>query len=489
MKLLAVGASLLLTGCAIGPNYLRPEVPAPAKWAASESRGTNPGVSLEVDQWWQSFQDAELDSLIHRAVAANYDLAGATARVEEARAAVGVARSSFSPQINAGASASRVRQTGVGLVPQSGAPTAVSFPYETGEFSGNVSMSWELDLFGRIRRGVEAARDDLAGAEQDRRNVLVVLLGDVGRSYTNLRGDQLRLAIVQKNITIAADTLGLTRERVKGGLATERDAAQAAAQLEAVRAQVPSIRTNIQLSIHQLGVLLGEQPGALEEELATQAPIPPIPPGVPTGIPSDLLQRRPDIQRAEARLAAETARVGVAKADYFPRVNLLGNAGRGSTSLQDLSLSLGNFFSVGPSVSVPVFTAGKIRSNIAMQSARVEEALAAYRAAILAAFEETENALVSFGNEQDRRDRLTATVQADQTAFELADVQYRAGLTDFLTVLDAQRELYANQDLLAQSQTQVTGNLISLYKALGGGWSISPVAPPASAGNLKKEPR
>jgi len=287
----------------------------------------------------------------------------------------------------------------------------------------------------------------------------------------------LRLEIARKNIAIAEDTLELTRQLVRAGQATERDAAQAEAQLEVVRAQVPTIATNIQLSIHRLGVLLGEQPGALEEELTAKAPIPPIPPQVPTGVPSDLLQRRPDIQRAEAQLAAATARVGEAKADYFPRFTLLGNAGREATQLHDLTLGLANFFSVGPSVSVPVFTGGKIRSNVAIQDARVKEALAAYHTAILTAFEETENALVSFSNEQDRRDRIGATVEADQEAFDLANVQYRAGLTDFLTVLDAEREMYANQDLLAQSQTQVTTNLIALYKALGGGWSISSETP------------
>jgi NodT family efflux transporter outer membrane factor (OMF) lipoprotein len=471
--LITIALSVALAGCAVGPNYRRPTIAAPTQWNAAAARGTKSGAPVDVDQWWQSFHDAELDSLIRRAVAANYDLAQATARVEEARAAVGQARSNYNPQINANTSATRDRQVGVGLVPSSGRVSPVLFPYETTKYSGDLSLSWELDLFGRIRRGVEAAKDDLAAYEQDRRNVIVALLGDVGRYYANLRGDQLRLEIAEKNIAIAMDTRDLTRDLARAGQATERDAAQAEAQLEVVCAQVPVINTNIQMSIHRLGVLLGEMPGALEEELATKGPIPPAPPEVPTGVPSDLLKRRPDIQRAEAQLAAATARVGEAKADYFPRFTLSGNAGREAQQLHDLTLGLGNFFSVGPAVSVPVFTGGKIRSNVAVQDARVKEALAAYHSAILNAFEETENALVSFGNEQDRRDRLSATIAADQDAFELTSVQYRAGLSDFLTVLDAQRELYANQDLLAQSQTQVTSSLIGLYKALGGGWSVS----------------
>jgi NodT family efflux transporter outer membrane factor (OMF) lipoprotein len=474
MKIPMAIFSLALTSCAVGPNYHRPLVPSAPQWTEAHARGTAPGVEAETDLWWQSFHDAELDSLIHRSVAANYDLARAAARVEEARAARGFVRSNASPQISAGVSASRDRQTGVGLSPGPGGVAARRFSYEASDYRGELSLSWELDLFGRIRRGVEAATADLAASEQDRRNVLVTLLGDVGRYYADLRGYQLRLAIAEKNIAIAEDTLELTRQRVKGGQATERDVAQAEAQLESSRAQTPGLNTSIQLAIHRLGVLLGQQPGALEKELAASAPLPPAPPSVPTGVPSDLLRRRPDIQRAEAQVAAATARVGEAKADYFPKFTLLGAVGRQATQLHDLSLGLGSFFSVGPTVSAPVFTGGRIRSNIAVQEARVREAVANYQATILTALEETENSLVAYGNEQDRRDRLEATVRASETAFELANVQYRAGLTDFLTVLDAQRELYANRDLLAQSQTQVTTSLIALYRALGGGWSIAP---------------
>lgn len=481
MRVLATAiATLSLTACTVGPNYRRPLVVTPPQWAASQARGTQ-SVTIDADRWWQSFQDAELDSLIQRAVAANYDLALATARVEEARGSLGVVRASLSPQVNAGASVTRDRQVGAGLLQQPGGVSVRQFPFEANDFQGDASLSWELDLFGRIRRSTEAARADVLASEEDRRNVLVALLGDVGRYYANLRGNQLRLEIAEKNIAIAVDTVDLTRQRVKAGLATDRDVAQAEAQFEAVRAQVPAIDTSIQLSVHRLGVLLGEQPGAIAE-LVKHAPIPEVHRPVPTGLPSDLLERRPDIRRAEAQLAAATARVGEARADYFPRFTLLGAVGRQATQLHDLTLGLGNYFSFGPSVSLPVFTGGRIRSNVAIQDARVKEALAAYHAAILTAFEETENALVSFGNEQDRRDRLAATVHADETAFELANVQYTAGLTDFLTVLDAQREMYANQDLLAQSQTQVATNLIGLYKALGGGWTVSQSGQASSTG-------
>jgi NodT family efflux transporter outer membrane factor (OMF) lipoprotein len=477
MKTVAAGVLLLLVAaCAVGPNYHRPIVASAAEWSSSSDRATKPGIAIE-DEWWRSFQDMELDSLVRRAVDANYDLKQATARVEEARASLGFAASNYIPQIATDASADRLRQVGVGFLPTPKGVSAARFPYEINDFSASTSFSWEADVFGRIRRGVSAATADLAASEQDRRNVLVSLLGDVGRYYANLRGDQLRLEIAEKNIAIAMDTLELTRQRVRAGQATERDAAQAEAQLESVRAQVPTIGANIQISIHRLGVLLGEHPGALERELAATAPFPPIPPDVPTPLPSELLERRPDIRRVEAQLLAATERVGEAKADFFPRFTLLGNAGRQATQLHNLTLGLGNFFSFGPSLSVPMFTGGKIRSNIAVQESRVKETMALYQATILSALEETENALVSYANEQDRREHLAATVKADETAFELANVQYRAGLTDFLTVLDAQRALYSNQDLLAQSQTQITTNLIALYRALGGGWSISPDSP------------
>lgn len=474
MKTAIIAAlALFLAGCAVGPNYRRPLLSTPAQWTAPPARGVTKGAEPESDLWWKSFHDSELESLIQRAVEANYDLQVATARVQEARAATGVARSSYYPQAGSGVAVNRVRQIGVGLVPDRGAQR---FAYETNAYNIEGSLSWEIDLFGRIRRSVEAAQEDLAASEQDRRNVLISVAADVARYYSDLRGAQLRLEIAQKNVATAEDTLELTKARVAGGQATVRDVAQAEGELESIRAQVPLLNTDIQLAIHRLGVLLGKEPGDLERELSKHAAIPPVPPEVPAGIPSDLLERRPDIRSAEAQLAAATARAGAAKADYFPRFTLLGTAGREATQLHDLSVGFGNYFGVGPSVSLPLFTGGRIRSNVEIQKARVRQSAAIYKATILKAFEETENALAAYANEQDRRERLQATVRSDETSFELANVQYKAGLTDFLTVLDAQRQMYANQDQLAQSQTSVTRNLIALYRALGGGWSISPNA-------------
>ena len=241
---------------------------------------------------------------------------------------------------------------------------------------------------------------------------------------------------------------------------------------------VPNLLSGIDVSVHRLSVLLAEEPGALRSELEKTSPIPSVGPDVEVGLPSGLLQRRPDIRRAEAQLAAATARVGEAKADLFPRFLLTGTAGRQATQLSDLTLGLGNFFSFGPGISVPLFNGGRIRSNIAVQASRQRAALIGYRSAILNALEEVQNALVNYSDEQERRDRLDQAVRQSQLAVDLAAEQYRAGLVDFLSVLEAQRALYANEDQLVQSQTSVTTNLVTLYRALGGGWSAGSVVSP-----------
>lgn len=476
-------SSLLSVACAVGPNAKHVQPNVPAQWAASGANGTQSGSAPESD-WWKSFKDPELTLLIARAAGANYDVKLSLARLEEARAATGIAKSAFYPQISAGISAERVRQIGVGLVPSQPNSSTVRpqvFPYEINNYQGRFDASWEIDVFGRIRREAQAARADVRASEQDRRDVLISVFGDVGRYYAELRGLQLRLDIANKNVAVAADELKLTRDLARAGQVTERDVAQAEAQLESLESQIPQLNASIETSIHRLSVLTGHPPEALEKELITQSPLPVLPPDIPVGLPSDLLTRRPDIQSAQAQLEAATARVGVAKADYFPTFTLFGSAGRQAAELHELTLGLGNFFAAGPSVSLPVFTGGRIRSNVAVQNARVEQAEANYQKTVLNSLEETENALVNYAQEQSRRDHLDATVRASQDALSLANDQYRAGLADFLTVLDSERTLFANQDLLAQSQTALVIDLVSLYKALGGGWQGFPANLTANA--------
>src|SRR6267378_1235367 len=451
-------STLLLAGCAVGPNYKRPQVAVPTQWTVAAARGTA-ATPIEKDDWWSSFQDPELNSLVERSAKQNLDLQLALERVQEARAARGVARSGYFPSIDGAASATRNRQR-------------IIVPVEYNNFQGGFAASWELDVFGGIRRSVQAATADITAAEENRRDVLIILLGDVGRVYAQLRGFQRRLEIANKNIKTQQETLDLTSARAKAGLATELDVSRAAAQLESTKAVVPTLLSGIDVAIHRLSVLLGEEPGALRSELEKTNPIPSAGPEVDVGLPSDLLKRRPDIRRSEAQLAAATARIGEAKADLFPRFVLTGTAGRQAAQLHDLTLGAGNFFSVGPGISLPLFTGGRIRSNIAVQTSRQREAVIGYQSTVLNALEEVENALVSYSQEQERRDRLNDAVAHSQLAVDLATEQYKAGLVDFLSVLDAQRDLYANEDQLVQSQTSVTTNLVGLYRALGGGWNL-----------------
>jgi NodT family efflux transporter outer membrane factor (OMF) lipoprotein len=467
-----LGATLLLSGCAVGPNYHRPAVAVPETWPVESSTASVVGPA--IDQWWRSFHDPELDSLVARAVAANLDLRVAAGRVEEARANRGIARSTALPQVTGTVEASHERQNAQAFTPgaagQVGALQTV--PYQTNLFSGLLDMSWEVDLFGGIRRQVQAAAADLTAQQEDRRDVLVSLLGDVAVNYAQVRGYQLRLDIAQRNIAIQEDTVKLTRALVGAGQATERDVAQSEALLDSTKATLPVLDSGRKTALHRLSVLLGLEPEALAGELVASAPLPLVPPEVPVGLPSDLLERRPDIRRAEAQLVAATERVGQAKADYFPKFSLTGSAGREATQLHALTLGLTNVFSIGPSVSLPIFTGGKMRSNVAAQTARLKQAQATYESTVLRALEETDNALVNFGNEREHRDRLEQVVDASRTALDLAQIQYKAGLADFLTVLDSERTLAGDQDQLAQSQVNVIANLISLYKALGGGWQV-----------------
>src|SRR5467141_56131 len=296
-------STLLLAGCAVGPNYKLPQVAVPIQWTVTAARGTA-ATPIEKDDWWSSFQDPELNSLVERSAKQNLDLKLALERVQEARAARGVARSGYFPSIDGVASGTRNRQRVIAPVGPQNSPVIV--PVEFNNLQGGLSASWELDVFGGTRRRVQAATADATAAEENRRDVLVILLGDVGRVYAQLRGFQRRLEIANKNIKPQQDTLDLTTARAKAGLATELDVSRAAAQLETTKAAVPTLLGGIDVSINRLSVLLGEEPGALRSELEKTSPIPSAGPEVDVGLPSDLLKRRPDIRRSEAQLAAAT---------------------------------------------------------------------------------------------------------------------------------------------------------------------------------------
>jgi multidrug efflux system outer membrane protein len=457
--------SLILTGASLAWSAYIP--------AQFHSQAAGGSADPAVEQWWRSFHDPELDSLIERAAGANLDLKMAASRLLEARAARGVARAGLLPTLESSASPQRIRG---GLTqgifrPNAGSQSSLLAPYETNLLQQGFDASWEIDLFGGKRHALEAATADVAATEEARRDTLVSLLAEVARNYGELRGSQRRLEIAGHNIALQTDTLELTRVRAEAGLGTELDVERQASQLSATQAIVPALESARQMSIHRLSVLLGEEPGSLAGELTEAKPLPATPPVVPVGLSSDLLKRRPDVRRADAEVAAASARVGVARSDFFPKITLTGSAGRQGTSFSGLTLGAGNFFAIGPAIKLPIFTGGRLRANMEAQKQRLSQARLAYQSTVLRSLEETENALTAYGREQERRENLQAAAEASREATHLANEVYVRGLADFLTVLDAQRQQLAIEDDLAQSDTAVVTNLVALYKALGGGWS------------------
>lgn len=460
--------ALVAGGCAVGPNYQRPAVNTPARWSEPLAGGeTNAPVSLAG--WWKNFNDPELDSLIDRAVQSNLDLHIARARVQEARARYGIAAADLWPSADVSGSYARTgtshHQPVLGSLP---IPPGV--PFENDVYQAGFDASWEIDVFGGKRRATEAAGDEVAAFEYGRRAALITLLGDVAHDYIDVRGYQRQLAITKANIQAQAQALAITRGRFTNGLTSDLDVQQAATLLATTKAEVPTLETSLQASIHRLGVLLGQPPGTLLAELSKTAPIPAAPPQVPVGLPSELLLRRPDVQQAERQLAAATANIGVARADLFPKFYLTGLAGFESVSASDWFTAGSRFWSAGPTVQWKIFDAGRIRANIKVRNARQEQALAAYEKTVLSAFEDVENGLVAYANEQMRRQSLENAVTASRQSLALADKLYANGLTDFVNVLEAERALYQAQDALVQSDRSVSTDIVALYKSLGGGW-------------------
>ena len=490
MRWLWMGVGLVLfaglSGCMVGPNYRAPQAPVPAAWSEAQPSGAEARAAA-MTQWWTTFKDPLLESLIARAVQSNWDLRTAAGRVREARVLRGVAGADLWPTINVSGSYTRQRSS-ENAIPLSlggassgtsggGTPFLRGLKLEQDLFQTGFDASWEIDLFGGVRRSIEAADADLAASQEDLRNTLVSLLAEVARNYVEVRGFQRRLAIAQENLKAQQDTLELTRARFNAGLTSELDVTQAASQLATTQSQIPPLETALKQGIHRLGVLLGQAPGALLEELSTAAPIPSVPPKVPAGLPAELLRRRPDIRRAERQLAAATARIGVAEADLYPKLSLTGSLGLESLKLADLPQGASRFWSVGPTLSWPIFDAGRIRANIAVQDARTDQQLSTYAQTVLTALEDVENGLVAYSREQVRRMQLTQAVEANRRAVALANELYRNGLGTFLNVLDSERALFASESDLAQSEATVSSDVVALYKALGGGWETIAPAP------------
>ena len=472
----------LAAGCAAGPDYHAPKASAPAAWSETNlsSAGATTNAVTIVD-WWKTFNDPELDSLITRAVAANHDLRIADARLREARALRSGVAWDMGPTVNAGAGYTDALQSHNSLpfsVPK-GTKLPFTYLYHTDLYDAHFDATWEIDVFGSKGRALQEAYAEYASVEEDRHDTLVSVLAEVARNYTEVRNYQQRLAIAANNIAAQQQAVDIARDRFNAGLTSELDVHQAEALLATTQAQVPALNTALKESVHRLGVLIGREPGALAGELAAAAPVPAPPPAVPIGLPSDLLRRRPDVRRAERDLAAATANVGVQTAELFPKFTLVGLAGFQSFSAGDWFNPSSKYWSAGPTVSWRLLDYGRIRSQIKAAGAAADQSLAAYEKTVLTSFEDVENALVAYANEQQRYRALADAVAANRSALDLASQRYTNGLADFLNVVDAQRSLYQTQDQLADSQSAVTVDLVALYKALGGGWETQ--APPRPA--------
>jgi len=471
----AVLVSLCAAGCMVGPNYRRPDAPTPASWGELTPSAPPAGRSDVVPNgiptaWWTTFDDALLTSLVSRTVQANLTLKQAEARVREARALRRIAGADLWPQVQASGSYTRERASKNGI---SGGLAGQSFNLYQAGFDAN----WEVDVFGGNRRAVEAADASVEAAEEERDAVLVSLMGEVGVEYVTYRSLQQRLALAHQNVDAQQGTLDLTRRLFNAGLAPELDVQRAAAQVATTAATIPLLEQQAAQAMHTLGVLVAELPMALEQELAAVAPIPKPPPHVEIGLPSELLLRRPDVARSERQLAAQTAEIGVATRDLFPRFFISGAASLQSVRGSDFFDWQSRLLSLGPSVSWPIFEGGRIRANIALQNETQQELIAAYEGVVLQAFQDVEDALVGFSREQSTRAQLQDAVRANERAADLARRLYGQGLTDFLTVLVAEQSVFTSQDTLAQTERDVALQLVALYKAVGGGWE----APPAIA--------
>jgi NodT family efflux transporter outer membrane factor (OMF) lipoprotein len=495
-------ALLLLSGCAVGPDFKSPTADAPQDWSdtrRSQNPPDDPRIPHASDpstvdtladpdpRWWKRFNDATLDTLIERAIAGNLDLQGAVLRIAAAREQSIAAGAQGLPQINASASVMR-EQLGVkGILQSQGVydkidalgTNAARVRQGIDSATGPVTLwqdgfdaSWELDLFGRVRRSVESANAQTQAEIESRNDALVSLESEVARTYAQLRGAQYVKQITLAEIDAEEKIVDLTREQARVGLTSQADVQSATAQLGSLQAQLPGLDAQIAQTMNGLAVLTGAAPGTLDAELSASGAgvVPPVPPAVPVGLPSALARRRPDIRRAEAQLHAATAEVGVAVAQLYPDVSLTGQIGTRATSARYLAHWSSLFWSVGPSISLPIFQGGALRANVEIANAQAAQAALQYRQTVLSALQDVDNALVAYRTEQDHRAALVKTVEANRVSLELSTDSYRKGLTTFISVLDAERQLAQTREQLAQSTVSVTTDLIAVYKSLGGGW-------------------
>jgi outer membrane protein, multidrug efflux system len=443
---------LMQAGCTVGPDYKPQDVNAPAGWAGTNNASSPDKMLLK---WWTEFNDVNLTSLIERAMKSNLDLKLAGERIRQSRATLGVVDAAFWPVASASANQTRNRSA-------IGAKSSL--------LTVGLDATWELDIFGGTRRNIEAAQAGVEAAIEDRRDVLVTLVSEVAVNYVQLRGFQQEIVIAQNNLNSQRQSAAVVRKRFEGGFVSALDMANADAQVATTLSQIPTLETSAQQAIYNIAVLLGQQPASLLDELTPASSIPVTPPDVPTGLPSQMLRRRPDIRRAEAQIHSATAQIGVATADLFPKFNLAGSMNFSAHGSQSMRWDT-RTWSFGPSATWEIFNTGRVSANIEVQKALQQQSVLTYHKTVLTALQDVENALIAYSNEHQRNAALIDAVTANRKAVELSTKLYTEGQIEFLNLLDAQRSLFGSEDSLVQSNRNLSTNLIALYKALGGGWS------------------
>ncbi|OAJ57901.1 secretion protein [Paraburkholderia ginsengiterrae] len=490
---LEILACLVIAGCTVGPNFERPTTSPPAQVFDRTQSAQASSKPVEADfspQWWTLFNDPTLNALEQQLADANLDVAAASARLRQSRAEQRVAGAAEMPTLDGAASYDRERGSPNGILSLLGVtPTGTQSQSASGNtplgvaplpgskgspaynlYQMGFDASWELDIWGRNRRGIEAASALADASFEDRNAVLLSARAELARDYIELRDTQSLLSIARQNLEIARDTAKLTQVRVRDGVTTDLDIANASAQVESIESLIPTLESRSETTINAIGVLLAREPGALKQTLGEPHDVPELPEQVPIGFPSELVQRRPDIRKAEADLHAATASIGMAKADFYPRISLNGSAGFQSLQLSSLANWASGQFVVGPSITMPIFEGGRLKGTLQLREAQQQEAALVYKRTVLEAWREVDDSLVVYDAEQRRRDRLTAVVALNQRALSVAQQRYKAGALDYLDVLNVQKQLLEAQSNLEQSKGTADANLITLCKALGGGW-------------------
>ncbi len=462
----------ILAGCTVGPDFTPPSNTAPAQWWGEAPAGITYGQAVDAS-WWTRFDDPELTGLVSRLARQNLDLAQAAERVQQGRAQRRIVASEGLPHVDADASYKRMRSSPTG--PISLFESVPNAPLDFDVWHDGLDSSWELDLFGRVRRAVEAERANTEALDEARHGIALMAVADLAQDYIELRGTQRLLAITSDNLQNAEKNVALVRNRFANGVSTTLDIANAEAQRATIQGTLPSLRAQEAHLMNAIGLLLAQPPRALMEELNRPAAQPLVPPTTPIGLPGELARRRPDVREAEARLHAATAQTGVAVASFYPDVRLTGSAGTESLEFRRTFDLHSAFFSVGPSIDLPIFEGGRLRGTLHLRESQQRQAALAYEQTVLKAWQEVDDALTTYGEAMRRRADVAEAVRQNTAALAAARQRYVEGVVDFLNVIVVENAVLDSSRTLTNADTQIATDLVAIYRALGGGWET--VAP------------